>query len=131
MELEGSVPCSQMLQTVHILSHMNPVNAVTYYFIKINFNLIYVWISQMDSFCRVFRLNTALISYSSHACHMPPGLTPLYYYLEYLSMALQPFAGPWPIFSFMIFSQSVGLLERGISPSQGHYLHTHDSTNTE
>jgi hypothetical protein len=26
-------------------------------------------------------------------------------------------------FSFLIYTQSVGLLERGISPSQGHYLH--------
>jgi hypothetical protein len=29
------------------------------------------------------------------------------------------------------FTQSVGLLGRGISPSQGRYLHTQDSTNTE
>jgi hypothetical protein len=29
------------------------------------------------------------------------------------------------------FTQPVGLLERGISPSQGRYLHTQDSTNTE
>jgi hypothetical protein len=48
-----------------------------------------------------------------------------------LSMALQPFAGPWPLFSFLFFTQSGGLLGRGISPSQGRYLHTQNSTNTE
>jgi hypothetical protein len=32
--------------------------------------------------------------------------------------------GPSPIFSFLIHTQSVGLLGRGISPSQGRYLHT-------
>jgi hypothetical protein len=40
-------------------------------------------------------------------------------------MALQPFFGPWPPFQFFcLFTQSVGLLERGISPSQGRYLQT-------
>jgi hypothetical protein len=40
-------------------------------------------------------------------------------------MALQPFVGPWPLFQFLdLFTQSVGLLGRGISPSQGRYLHT-------
>jgi hypothetical protein len=39
-------------------------------------------------------------------------------------MALQPFVGPWPLFRFFIFfTQSVGILGRGISPSQGRYLH--------
>jgi hypothetical protein len=39
-------------------------------------------------------------------------------------MALQPFVGPWPLFQFLdLFTQSVGLLGRGISPSQGLYLH--------
>jgi hypothetical protein len=34
-------------------------------------------------------------------------------------MALQPFIGSWPLFSFLIFfTQSVGLLGRGISRSQ-------------
>jgi hypothetical protein len=43
----------------------------------------------------------------------------------YLSMALQTFVGPWPLFQFLdLFTQSVGLLGRGISPSQGRYLHT-------
>jgi hypothetical protein len=37
----------------------------------------------------------------------------------YLSMAVQPFIGPWPLFFF-----SLGPLGRGISPSQGRYLHT-------
>jgi hypothetical protein len=42
----------------------------------------------------------------------------------YLSMALQPFVGPWQSFSVSLsFSQSVGLFGRGISPSQGQYLH--------
>jgi hypothetical protein len=41
----------------------------------------------------------------------------------FFSMALQPF-GPWPLFSFLTYTQSVGLFERGISPSQGRYLHT-------
>jgi hypothetical protein len=43
----------------------------------------------------------------------------------YLSMALQPFVGSWPLFQFLdLFAQSVGLLGRGMSPSQGRYLHT-------
>jgi hypothetical protein len=37
-------------------------------------------------------------------------------------MALEPF-GPWPLFS-VVYTLSVGLLGRGISPSQGLYLHT-------
>jgi hypothetical protein len=40
-------------------------------------------------------------------------------------MALQPFVGPWPLFQFLdLFTQSVGLLWRGITPLQGRYLHT-------
>jgi hypothetical protein len=40
-------------------------------------------------------------------------------------MVLQPFVGPWTLLQFRNhFSQSVGLLERGISPSQGRYLDT-------
>jgi hypothetical protein len=32
---------------------------------------------------------------------------------------------PWPLFQFLdLLTQSVGLLGRGISPSQGRYLHT-------
>jgi hypothetical protein len=31
---------------------------------------------------------------------------------------------PWPLFSFLIYTQSVGLLVWGISSSQGRYLHT-------
>jgi hypothetical protein len=43
----------------------------------------------------------------------------------YVYMAQQSFVGPWPLFSFVIFfTQSVGLLGRGISPPQGRYLHT-------
>jgi hypothetical protein len=50
----------------------------------------------------------------------------LYYFqvcLPSLSMALQSFAGPWQLLQF-IFTLSVGLLGRGISQSQGRYLHT-------
>jgi hypothetical protein len=37
-------------------------------------------------------------------------------------MALQPFVGPWPLFqSLVVLKQSVRLLGRGISPSQGPY----------
>jgi hypothetical protein len=40
-------------------------------------------------------------------------------------MALQPFVGPWPLLQFRnLFIQTVGLLGRVISPSQGRYLHT-------
>jgi hypothetical protein len=35
------------------------------------------------------------------------------------------------LFSFLIYIQSVGLLGRGISPSQSRYLHTQNNTNTE
>jgi hypothetical protein len=47
-------------------------------------------------------------------------------------MALQPFVGPWPLFQFLdLFTQSVGLLGRGISPYQDRYLHIgQDSTQT-
>jgi hypothetical protein len=46
-------------------------------------------------------------------------------YIIYLSMALQAFVGSWPLVKFLeLFTQSVCLLGRGISPSQGRYLHT-------
>jgi hypothetical protein len=32
--------------------------------------------------------------------------------------------GPWPLFSFLVYSQLLGLLGRVISPSQGRYLNT-------
>jgi hypothetical protein len=39
-------------------------------------------------------------------------------------MAPQPFVGPWLLFQFLdLFTQSMGLLVRGISLSQGRYLH--------
>jgi hypothetical protein len=38
-------------------------------------------------------------------------------------MVLQP-SGPWLIFSFLIYAQSVGPLGWEMRPSQGHYLHT-------
>jgi hypothetical protein len=41
------------------------------------------------------------------------------------SMALQSFVGPWPLFQFLNPTHcSVGLLEWGISPSQGLYIYT-------
>jgi hypothetical protein len=40
-------------------------------------------------------------------------------------MPLQSFVEPWPLFQFpKTYTQSVGLLGRGISPSQGRYPHT-------
>jgi hypothetical protein len=45
--------------------------------------------------------------------------------LIHLSMALQPFVGPWPFVQCHDnFTQTVGLLGRVISPSQSRYLHT-------
>jgi hypothetical protein len=35
-----------------------------------------------------------------------------------------PLSGPSRFFSFLLYTQSVGLLGWGISPSQGRYLHT-------
>jgi hypothetical protein len=44
----------------------------------------------------------------------------------YLSMALQPFVGPWPLFHFLdLFTQPVGLLGGGSA------RRTLDSTNAE
>jgi hypothetical protein len=41
------------------------------------------------------------------------------------SIAVEPFVGHWPFLQFRnLFTQSVGLLGRVISPSQGPYLHT-------
>jgi hypothetical protein len=46
-------------------------------------------------------------------------------FVYYLSMAQQPLVGPRPLFQFLdLFTQSVGLLRRGIGPSQGRYLRT-------
>jgi hypothetical protein len=43
----------------------------------------------------------------------------------YSSMAVKPFVGPWPLLQFRnFFTQTVRLLGRVISPSQGRYLHT-------
>jgi hypothetical protein len=40
-------------------------------------------------------------------------------------MALKPFVGSWPLLQFRnLFTHMVQLLGRGISPSQGRYLHT-------
>jgi hypothetical protein len=50
----------------------------------------------------------------------------LFIYLSiYLSMTLPPFVGSWPLFRFLnLFTQSVGPLGRGMSLSQGRYMHT-------
>jgi hypothetical protein len=48
--------------------------------------------------------------------------------LSFLCLPLQGIGHPWNAsfhFSFLIVGQSVGLLERGISPSQGRYLYKH------
>jgi hypothetical protein len=47
-----------------------------------------------------------------------PNLSP------FLSMVLGPLVDLRRFFSYLIYTQSIGLLTRGISPSQGRYLHT-------
>jgi hypothetical protein len=44
---------------------------------------------------------------------------------KYTFIYLWPYnpCGPWPFFSFLVYTQSVELLGRGISPSQDRYLH--------
>jgi hypothetical protein len=40
--------------------------------------------------------------------------------------------GPWPLFQLLdLFTQSLGLLGRGISPSQDHYLHRATQTQSQ
>jgi hypothetical protein len=47
------------------------------------------------------------------------------YYLPIYLWLYSRFVGSWPLFQFLdLFAQSVGLLGRRISPSQGRYLHT-------
>jgi hypothetical protein len=47
-------------------------------------------------------------------------------------MTLKPFVGPWSLLQLLdLFTRSVGLLRRGISPSQGLYPHTQNSTKTD
>jgi hypothetical protein len=41
-----------------------------------------------------------------------------------ISLWLYSSCGPWPVFQFPNLTQLVGLLGRGMSPSQGRYLHT-------
>jgi hypothetical protein len=55
-----------------------------------------------------------------------PTLIHLSIYLSiYLSMTLQTFVRPWLLYLVLdFFTQSIGLLGRGISPLQGRYLHT-------
>jgi hypothetical protein len=47
----------------------------------------------------------------------------LFIYLLFHLWLYSPW-GPWPLFSFLIYTQSVGLLGRGMRPSQGRYLYT-------
>jgi hypothetical protein len=58
----------------------------------------------------------------SYSTRLPPGTT----FFFFFAMALQPFVGPWPHISVSksIFTQTVGLLGRVISQSQGLYLYT-------
>jgi hypothetical protein len=49
-------------------------------------------------------------------------LSILFIYLSVCLWLYSPCA-PWPLFSFLIHAESVGLLGLGISPSQGPYLH--------
>jgi hypothetical protein len=60
--------------------------------------------------------------YSIHVC------TVWMYVCMYVCMYVWLYSnslGPWPLFQFLdLFTQSVGLLGRGISSSQGRYLHT-------
>jgi hypothetical protein len=61
------------------------------------------------------------MSIETEECKLNPPRT----IFNYPTMALQPFVGPWPLFQFLdLFAKSVGLLGRGINPSQGRYLHT-------
>jgi hypothetical protein len=55
--------------------------------------------------------------------HFGEGLLPLTTHL-YLSLWLYSPLDLGRFFSFLIYTQSVGLLGRGISPLQGRYLHT-------
>jgi hypothetical protein len=49
-----------------------------------------------------------------------------------LSMALQPFLGPWPLLSFLLlYTQSVGLLGLGGSVRRKASTYTQNNTNTE
>jgi hypothetical protein len=54
---------------------------------------------------------------------------------ECIFVSLQPFVGPWPLFSFLIFYTVGRNFGRGIGPSQGRYLHTeqpkHRKTHTD
>jgi hypothetical protein len=48
-------------------------------------------------------------------------------------VVIHPFVGPWPLFQFQnrVLVQSVGLLERGISPPVARPLHRHRATQTQ
>jgi hypothetical protein len=57
-----------------------------------------------------------------------PSVRPCTHPSIHLSMVYSPFVGPWPLFQFLDPIQLVGFLGRGISPSQGRYLHTEQPT---
>jgi hypothetical protein len=66
------------------------------------------------------RYVTFLTVIKSHASNVRP-----FSIMSFFSMALPAHSGPWPLIQFRNhFSQTVGLLGRVISPSQGRYLNT-------
>jgi hypothetical protein len=80
------------------------------------------------SLCREYNycIRIPLLEFTSsrklktYLTELPPYI---YIYFFFFWLALQPL-WPWPHFSFLIYSQSVGLLERVISSSQGLCLNT-------
>jgi hypothetical protein len=86
-------------------------------------NLVYGVISQKIKIWRTTDVRTSNPTYSWVAGHWVrnTGFTEIIFF----SMALPAHSGPRPIIHFRNhFSQTVGLLGRVISPSQGRYLHT-------
>jgi hypothetical protein len=90
------------------------------------------WLGHRTPWGRTFPHQTSWSARCSQGIWLPPLsvtqhtiLRTLKETLHYLSMALRSLVGPWPLFQFIeIFTQSVELLGRGISLSQGLYLHT-------
>jgi hypothetical protein len=79
-----------------------------------------VWV-EIPTFCDLILL------IGNH--YFPPGtklqITANYFrFLEKTFDWLYSPCGPWPLFSFLIYSQSVGLLGRVINLSHGRYLNT-------
>jgi hypothetical protein len=68
-------------------------------------------------------LEPLIMQFSPASSHFAPLTFSLH--CIHSSMALQPFVGPRPLLQFRnLFTQTVGLLGRVISPSQGRHLHT-------